>query len=322
MNNSFLKKYTITVLLLMVTGFIILYHFIPDIKSPIIVADPAVWIVPDINALPATPENATIKYGEQLIKNTAAYLGPKGNVAQISNGMNCGNCHLEEGTRTDANCFAMVASSYPKFKARSGRMESIEFRVNDCMERSLNGKKLDSLSKEMIAIVAYIKWLGKDVPAKAKLKGIGLPNIDLLQRAASVNNGRAVYIAKCSSCHALNGEGVLNPNSIGYQYPPLWGNNSYNISAGMYMISQLARFVKYNMPYTALQQQPTITDEEAWDVAAFINSQQRPVKLFAQDWPAIKFKPFDFPFGPYTDTFSVQLHKYGPFEMIKNYSKK
>ena len=32
MSNSFIKKYVITVLLLMITGFIILYHFIPDIK--------------------------------------------------------------------------------------------------------------------------------------------------------------------------------------------------------------------------------------------------------------------------------------------------
>jgi thiosulfate dehydrogenase len=28
-------------------------------------------------------------------------------------------------------------------------------------------------------------------------------------------------------------------------------------------------------------------------------------------------KPFDYPFGPYADTFSVAQHKYGPFEPIQ-----
>jgi thiosulfate dehydrogenase len=124
------------------------------------------------------------RYGYQLISNTAYYFGPKGKVLQITNGMNCQNCHLDGGTIPWGNNFSAVASTYPKYKERSGVIESMEKRVNDCMERSLNGKAIDSNSKEMKAFVAYIKWVGSDVPKGKTPKGSGIMNIDFLNRAA------------------------------------------------------------------------------------------------------------------------------------------
>ena len=131
------------------------------------------WHAPDFASVPKDEQGELIRYGQELIARTSAYLGPKGSVMQISNGMNCQNCHLEAGTKPFGNNYGAVSSTYPKFRARSGNMESIEKRVNDCLERSLNGKPLDSLSKEMRAIVAYIHWLGKDVPRGAKVAGSG-----------------------------------------------------------------------------------------------------------------------------------------------------
>src|SRR5436190_9816440 len=111
------------------------------------------WQAPDINALPDDEQGKLIRFGHELIMNTSLYLGPKGNIASVSNGMNCQNCHIDAGTKSFAGCFSAVASTYPKYRERSGRVESIEFRVNDCMLRSLNGKQIDSLGKEMKAMV-------------------------------------------------------------------------------------------------------------------------------------------------------------------------
>jgi thiosulfate dehydrogenase len=61
---------------------------------------------------------------------------------------------------------------------------------------------------------------------------------------------------------------------------------------------------------------PKLSVEEAWDVSAYVNSMPRPQQKFAEDWPNIAKKPFDHPFGPYTDGFSEQQHKYGPFKPI------
>jgi len=280
------------------------------------------WQAPDINLLPHSSEGELIRYGRELIVNTSMYLGPKGIVDTITNGMNCQNCHIEAGTRAYGNSFASVASTYPKYRNRSGRVESIEFRIKDCMERSLNGSGVDSLSKEMKAMVAYLKWVGKDVKKGIKLPGSGIAEIPFITRAADPEKGKIIFENKCQRCHGSNGAGVMFPDSTGYIYPPLWGEHSYNVSAGLYRISSIAAFIKYNMPFGPKQVPPQLTDEEAWDVAAFIVFQPRPEKKFIGDWPKIEYKPADNPFGPYPDNFSEQQHKFGPFLPIKEARQK
>ena len=107
----------------------------------------------------------------------------------------------------------------------------IRDRVNDCFERSLNGKALDTAFKEMKAIIAYIKWLGKDVAKGEKPAGSGLRDLSFLDRAADPSAGKLVYEQKCKSCHQTNGEGIMNGDKTAYTYPPLWGNSSYNDGA-------------------------------------------------------------------------------------------
>src|SRR6185312_8971469 len=100
---------------------------------------------------------------------------------------------------------------------------------------------------------------------------------------------------------------------IGYAFPPLWGKNSYNDGAGLYRLSSFTDFVKSNMPFGTSWQHPILTDAQAWDVAAYVNSQPRPHKDQSMDWKNIAEKPIDFPSGPYADSFSEKQHKYGPF---------
>lgn len=277
---------------------------------------------PDINLLPHTAEADMIRYGRELIVNTSHYLGPKGSVATITNGMNCQNCHIMAGIKSFGNNFFAVASTFPKYRDRSGRVESIEFRVNDCLIRSLNGNAIDSSSKEMKSIVAYLKWVGKDVKKGERPAGSGISDLPYLVRAADPQSGKTIFEAKCERCHGMNGEGMLLTDSSGYLYPPLWGQNSYNISAGLYRLSRLAAFIKYNMPFDLAMSSPQLSDEESWDVAAYISSQARPDKRFPQDWPKLETKPPDYPFGPYVDGFSEKQHKYGPFEPIRKVAEK
>ncbi|WP_242929159.1 c-type cytochrome [Pontibacter vulgaris] len=274
------------------------------------------WRPADLDALPNGSEKEQLAYGRELIAHTAKYLGPKGSVLQISNGMNCQNCHLDAGTKPFGNNYSLVASTYPKFRARSGTKEDIYKRVNDCIERSLNGKPLTKDSKEMQAMMAYINWVGKDVKKGEKPKGAGLKDIELLDRAASPEKGKVLYVQKCQVCHGKEGEGMKPDGSAEYQFPPLWGKNSYNDGAGLYRISNFAKYAKANMPLGVTYESPQLSDEEAWDVAAFVNSMPRPKKDLSKDWPDISGKPFDHPFGPYADKFDEKQHKYGPFKQI------
>ncbi|MEO6541834.1 MAG: c-type cytochrome [Ferruginibacter sp.] len=279
------------------------------------------WLAPDINTITDAKQKEQVSYGKELIAHTSKYLGPKGSVMQISNGMNCQNCHLQAGTAVFGNNYGSVASLYPKFRARSGSIENIYKRVNDCIERSLNGKALDTTGKEMLAIEAYIKFLGSNVAKGKKAEGSGFKDLAYLDRAADPLKGAVVYTAKCQSCHQQNGGGVFNADSTEYTYPPLWGN-SFNVGAGLNRISNFAKYVKYNMPQGTTYQYPQLSDEEAWDVAAFVVSQTRPHLDTPKDWPDISKKPVDHPFGPYADNFSEKQHKFGPFKPIAEEQKK
>ncbi|PSL49289.1 thiosulfate dehydrogenase [Chitinophaga niastensis] len=274
------------------------------------------WIAPDTGSIPHTVDGAMIRYGRDLIVHTSVYLGPKGKIVAISNGMNCQNCHLDAGTKLWGNNYSSTASTYPKFRARSGTVESIGKKVNDCLIRSLNGNALDSNSLELRAIIAYIHWLGKGVPKGYKPPGSGIKEMIYLERAADTAKGKLVFEQKCGKCHGENGAGKLKAGSTEYEYPPLWGEKSYNTGAGIYRISKLAGYIKNNMPFGIDFKSTQLTDDEAWDVAAFVNSQPRPFKAFPADWPDINTKPEDLPFGPFSDTFSAQQHKYGPFGPI------
>jgi thiosulfate dehydrogenase len=281
-----------------------------------------VWKAPDSSMIPQSDEGALIRYGRSLIANTTEYLGPNGKISHLSNGMNCQNCHLDAGTKPWGNNYGGVFSTYPKFRERRGATETILQRVNDCMQRSLNGRQLDSNSHEMRAILAYMKWLGKDVDKGKKPPGSGIVQLNFLDRPADPVKGKIVYIATCQRCHGKNGEGQFKPDSVNYLYPPLWGANSYNTAAGLYRLSRFAGYIKDNMPFGATHESEMLKDEEAWDVAAFINSQSRPSKVFKEDWPNISLKPIDHPFGPYADGFSEKQHKYGPFGPIQKARKK
>ena len=147
--------------------------------------------------------------------------------------MNCQNCHLNGGTLPFGNNFGKVYATYPLFRARNNTFETIYQRINDCCKRSVNNEALDSNTHEMKAIYAYVQWLGKNVPRGDAKGDTSIMKLPYLNRAASPEAGKTVYIYQCRSCHGDNGQGLLNTDSTAYPYPPLWGEHSYNDGAGI-----------------------------------------------------------------------------------------
>lgn len=277
---------------------------------------PRYWTAPDTLMIPHNERGMAIRYGRDLIANTAYYLGPSGKLAAISNGMNCQNCHLQAGTKFFGNNFSAVTATYPRWSARAGRVISVADRINDCMQRSLCGEKLDTNSREMRAMEAYMEWLGTATARGERPVGTGIESLPFPKRAADSLHGAAIFLRKCSLCHGNDGQGQQNDTSAGYQYPPLWGPNSFSAQAGLFRVSNLAGFIRNNMPFGTEHGAEKVTVEECWDLAAFISSQSRPQRIFQNDWPNISEKPFDYPTGPYADSFGEKMHKYGPFPPI------
>ena len=277
--------------------------------------------------LPEGSEGKRIKYGYLLVTESSRWMGPlvkNPDLQYTGNNLACSNCHLQAGLQAGSAAWVGVTHRFPHFQGRENKMGSLEDRINGCMERSMNGRKLPKDSRQMEAIVAYMEWLSEDVPEDREKEFAGFPSLKIPEVAADLLAGKAVCERECQLCHGKDGQGVwFSEAAKGYQYPPLWGNDSYNQGAGMNRVLTAARFIKGNMPFgQATHKNPKLTDEEAYHVAAYIDSFDRPLKENSEaDFPDRKLKPVSTPYGPWADNFSPEQHKYGPFPPIMAYYK-
>ncbi len=213
----------------------------------------------------------------------------------VGNALNCASCHLNAGTVADGSPYVGVSAFFPSYAPRAGRVITLEDRINGCFLRSMNGKPLPLESEEIKAMVAYFDWMRRETRPEDKVEGRGVGKISR-DIVPNVDNGRKVYAAQCAVCHGNEGEGIRNARGQ-WVYPPLWGDESFNIGAGMARTYTAAAFVKRNMPIAFHGNFPLgqggLSDQEAVDVAEYFSHQPRPD--FAnkhKDWPRDK-KPAD-----------------------------
>jgi thiosulfate dehydrogenase len=208
-----------------------------------------------------------VKLGEAIVKNTIAHPMSK---PYVGNRLNCTSCHLDAGTHKQAASFLGTAAAYPAWSPREKSVITLEDRVVNCFIRSQNGSRPPIESKVPLAISTYITWLsiGYEIQmnAEAPLGPNRMVALRIQAANANITNGKRIYQNQCADCHGQNGEG----NDEG---PPVWGMESYNDGAGMAGNDKLAAWLKVAMPLD----DPNLSDQEAVDVAAYVNSHERPV---------------------------------------------
>jgi len=283
-------------------------------------------IIPDTNLIPKDAFGEAVWYGRSLMLQTAALIGPDGSVGNYTgNKMNCTNCHQDAGTKPFAFNLMRSHQRYPQYRSRENKVLTLADRVNNCIERPHIGKGLPYDSKEMTAFLAYFKWINSFVFKLDSFSGEKALPLIFPDRAANSTQGAKLYNQHCASCHGKDGEGIIALNAKTYTYPPLWGNNAYQAGSSMHRLSIFAAWIKANMPHgSASWFKPVLTDEEALDIAAFVNDDSlhfRKAPLIF-DYPNPKTKPFDYGVGPYVDGFSAFQHKFGPFNPILQFHKK
>jgi thiosulfate dehydrogenase len=224
---------------------------------------------PADSEIPDGPLGVSIRRGRALLAATADSL-PK----QVGVQFRCTSCHLDDGTRVNGAPLVGVYARFPQYRERSNSVAIIEDRVNDCFQRSMNGRALAYDSREMRDIVAWLAFLSRGTPVHRDTTPRGIPLLAAMP--ADTAGGRAQFTTTCAACHGMDGQG--SPAG-----PPLWGPKSYNIGASMARIRTAASFIKYNMP---ADRPGTLTAQQAFDLAAYMNSHARPD--FAgkeKDWP-------------------------------------
>jgi thiosulfate dehydrogenase len=240
----------------------------------------AVFTPPSPETIPSGLRGERIRMGYEIVVHTQQYAK-----RYVGNKLNCTNCHLDAGLNPNAASFVGLSAQYPEYRARVGRKVTLAQRINECFQRSLNGTPLPPDSSKLKSVIAYIEWLSQNVPRGSTVAWRGISRLSPIRKSDAAL-GKAVYAKKCFFCHGTDGQGTMAG-------PPLWGPDSYSIGAEMARVSVAASFIKGNMPRGWGW---TVTDNEAFDVAAYINSQpRRDVPGKESDWPN-GGKPDDSPY--------------------------
>ncbi|WP_432787156.1 hypothetical protein AAEX37_01246 [Oligella sp. MSHR50489EDL] len=225
-----------------------------------------------------------IIYGSRLLNETKRLLPEN-----VGASMNCNSCHIASGKEEKGAHYLNSFYTYPKKMPRAGKVIDLKTRINGCFQRSMNGKPLDPNSKEMQAMIAYMEWLSEGVPKGAKIKSDIGGQIDT-KIVPDPIRGEKLYSQHCAACHGNNGEG-LNDSRGNVVFPPLWGEHSFNIGAGMARTYKAAAYIRDNMPMSVQKhggwgQGAVLSDQDAVDIAEYFTHQPRPD--FAgkvNDWP-------------------------------------
>src|SRR5581483_8505727 len=183
----------------------------------------------------------------------------------------CRNCHLDRGRHPRSSPMWAAYVHYPQYRKKDGTVNTLQARIQGCFRYSENGAAPAADSPEITALASYFYWLATGLPVGIAPKAVGYPKLESPKEPPSPARGARVYAAKCALCHGEDGAGR---NADGKPvFPALWGSRSFNWGAGMHQVDMAAAFIKSNMPYAA---GGTLTDQEAWDVAVFVNSRPRP----------------------------------------------
>ncbi len=221
---------------------------------------------PPADSVPDNEYGKMIRRGEQIFRETGRYAAK-----YVGNDLSCANCHLDAGRKADSAPLWASFIHYPAYRAKTGQVDTLASRLQGCFEYSMNGKAPPADDEVITALQTYSFWMAKGAPVGMPVVGSGYPKLQRPAQAPDYARGELVYQQNCAVCHGDDGQGQRAGNR--QVFPPLWGPRSYNWGAGMHQLNNAAGFIWANMP---LGKPKSLTEQEAWDVAMFMNSHERP----------------------------------------------
>ena len=208
-----------------------------------------------------------VQLGRQIFDDPGRYAR-----RYVGNDLRCTSCHLDEGRRVGSAPMWAAYVSYPAYRAKNRHVNTFAERLQGCFLYSMNGHAPPLGDPVLVALESYSYWMARGAPLDPNIAGRGYLKPPKPALPAERARGAVVYAQKCALCHGKGGEGQsANDGSPGF--PALWGADSYNWGAGMINVTNAAAFIKSNMPFGL---GGTLTDQEAWDVALFVDSHERP----------------------------------------------
>ena len=221
---------------------------------------------PAESAMPDGDYGKVVRLGQQVFMETGKYAS-----RYVGNSLTCANCHLDAGRKADSAPLWASFIHYPAFRVKTGQVDTLASRIQGCFLYSMNGKAPAADDEIITALQTYAFWLAKGAPVGTPLPGSGYPKLQKPAQPADYTRGEKIYAQSCALCHGVDGLGQRAGDK--QVFPPLWGSKSFNWGAGMHQLANAAGFIQANMP---LGKGGTLSEQDAWDVAVFMNSHERP----------------------------------------------
>ncbi len=228
--------------------------------------EPDFFQPPSDKEIPPGPFGDLVRRGERIFTKTGQFA-----TRYVGNDLTCESCHLDRGRKPFAAPLWAAYVSYPRFRAKNHKVSRLGERIQGCFRFSMNGTPPPLHSETIRSLVAYAFWMSRGAPVGTHMKGGGMYRMPPSRLPPDPFHGKSVYTARCALCHGADGQGTVSGHDVAF--PPVWGPRSYNKGAGLAKVAKLAGFIKMNMP---LSKGDSLSDQEAWDVAAFIDRQSRP----------------------------------------------
>ncbi len=186
----------------------------------------------------------------------------------VGNKLHCGSCHLDVGQAPQSSWWVGMFA-----EGKYDTSQKFFDRINQCMQRSMNGNPLPTDGPDMAAFNAYFRWLDEQAQSLAlPPQPTGMPKVEKM--AGDSVRGKALFTQRCAACHNTKGQGRYESNT--YYRPALWGDHSFNNLAGLgAKPEKMAGFLKHNMPFGS---GGSLTLQESWDLTSYIVAQPRPIK--------------------------------------------
>ncbi|WCM91748.1 c-type cytochrome [Acidovorax sp. NCPPB 2350] len=234
--------------------------------APALAPSRTAFAPPPESAMPDGEYGRVIRLGENIFRETSKYAAQ-----YVGNSLSCANCHLDAGRKPDSAPMWAAFAHYPAFRSKTGQVDTLASRLQGCFMYSMNGKAPPQDSEIMTALQTYAFWLAQGAPVGLPIPGSGYPKLKQPAQPADYARGEKVYAQNCALCHGADGQGQRSGDA--QVFPPLWGPESFNWGAGMHQLANAAGFIQANMP---LGKGGSLSTQEAWDVAMFMNSHERP----------------------------------------------
>lgn len=253
----------------------------------------ATFTPPPESAIPAGQFGDEVRLGEQIFEDPAAHAGQF-----VGNDLHCSSCHLDAGRLAGSSPMWAAWVSYPAFRKKNDHVNSFAERLQGCFRYSMNGKVPPLGDPVLTALESYSYFLAKGLPTGEEPAGRGFTALPKPAMTPDYARGATVYAANCAACHGTDGAGQKADGKV--VFPALWGARSFNWGAGMASIKNAAEFIHAFMP---VGNAGSLTPQQAWDVANYVDSQVRPQDpRFTGDVATTRASFHDTPFSTYGQT--------------------